>query len=115
MNKINLFTLSGKENETLKLNLNSSQSLSLPSEVESRLFDHQRFGVSWLYSCYCRKSGALLGDDMGLGKTFQVTALLCGLIKHFEIFKVLILCPISVLESWRREIETHLVSYTKVY
>ena len=51
---------------------------------------------------------------MGLGKTFQVASLLCGLIRTGAIKRVLILCPVSVLETWRRELHEHLIPYTKV-
>lgn len=49
------------------LTLPALNDLNLPQEILSRLFIHQKEGVSWLYSCYLNSSGALLADDMGLG------------------------------------------------
>lgn len=88
--------------------------LNLPDNLESRLYEHQKSGVLWLYSCYLKQSGGLLGDDMGMGKTFQVTTLLCGLIRNKLIKRTLIICPLAVLESWRRELHTHLQPHVTV-
>lgn len=51
---------------------------------------------------------------MGLGKTFQVTAFLTGLFRSNYIKKVLIIAPVSVLESWNKEISTHLLPFANV-
>jgi SNF2 family DNA or RNA helicase len=45
---------------------------------------------------------------MGLGKTFQVTAFLTAMLRNRTIDRVLIISPVSVLESWKRELEQHL-------
>ena len=69
-------------------------------------------------------SGGILGDDMGLGKTFQVCALLTSLFNHTKstpsisssssfIQRVLILCPVSVLHNWMRELRDHVAPYVK--
>ena len=64
--------------------------------------------MKWLYERFEARSGGILGDDMGLGKTFQTTTLLAGLFLKNKIQRVLILCPVSVLNSWEREIKSHL-------
>ena len=97
-----------------KLSLPVLSDLDLPEEISSRLFAHQKEGVSWLYSCYLNSSGALLADDMGLGKTFQTVTFLCGLMRMNKIKRALILCPVSVLCSWQREVNTHLMPFNKV-
>lgn len=51
------------------------------------------------------------GDDMGLGKTFQVTVFLTSMMKHHLLKRVLIIAPVSVLESWKRELYQHLVPH----
>ena len=96
-----------------KLTLPVLSDLDLPEEIVSRLFRHQKEGVSWLYSCYLNSSGALLADDMGLGKTFQTVTFLCGLMRMNKIRRALILCPVSVLTSWQREVNTHLIPFTQ--
>jgi SNF2 family DNA or RNA helicase len=42
-----------------------------------------------------------------------VTCLIAGLMKDKHISKVLIICPVSVLQSWLREINDHLKPYVK--
>lgn len=86
---------------------------TLPPVLQERLFDHQRTGVSWMYRKFKNKSGGILGDDMGLGKTFQVTTLLCGLMCKKEVKRVLIVCPVSVTQSWSRELRDHAKPYLK--
>lgn len=86
---------------------------ALPSVLQERLFEHQRAGVNWLHRKYKNKSGGILGDDMGLGKTFQVTSLLCGLLRLKEIRRVLIICPVSVTQSWSRELRDHAKPHVK--
>lgn len=49
-----------------------SPSFVLASAVATKLFPHQRTGLSWLWSLHLSKQGGILGDDMGLGKTMQV-------------------------------------------
>lgn len=79
------------------------------------LREHQRAGVSFLYECIMGMKGydgegAILADEMGLGKTLQTIALLWTLLKqnpvHEEapiIRKALIVCPVSLINNWRKE------------
>jgi hypothetical protein len=87
--------------------------LPLPAALEQRMFPHQREGVQWLYNLHHRELGGILGDDMGLGKTFQVCCLLAGLLRGELAQRVLIVCPVSVLSSWQRELCQHLVPHVK--
>ena len=36
--------------------------LNLPTELTSRMFDHQREGVQWLYGLHLANKGGILGD-----------------------------------------------------
>lgn len=54
----------------------------------------------------------LLGDEMGLGKTIQALAVMNSL-KNEGSKRFLVICPLSVLINWCREIETN--SNFKVY
>lgn len=87
--------------------------MDLPLTLHDRLFDHQKYGVDWLYRAFKEKTGGILGDDMGLGKTFQVCCLLCGLLRDRAIGKVLIVSPVSVIPSWFREINEHVTSHVE--
>jgi len=76
---------------------------------------YQRAGVSFLYECVMgmkeyNGQGAILADEMGLGKTLQTIALLWTLLKQNPFYgdspvirKALIVCPVSVIENWRKE------------
>jgi SNF2 family DNA or RNA helicase len=85
--------------------------MDIPEFLRNRLFAHQRAGVDWLYNIHQTGPGGILGDDMGLGKTFQVACLLCGLMRNSEIKRVLIVCPVSVIQSWLRETNDHIKPY----
>ncbi|XP_073707948.1 chromodomain-helicase-DNA-binding protein 1-like [Garra rufa] len=70
------------------------------------LRSYQVDGVRWLSQCMKNQQGCILGDEMGLGKTCQTISLLAyarGCLKMSGPF--LVLCPLSVLENWRQELE----------
>ena len=85
--------------------------LDLPASLASRMYKHQKEGVQWLSDLHKNSeySGGILGDDMGLGKTFMITSFLTSLIRNQEVQNVLIICPVSVLQSWSRELNEHMV------
>jgi superfamily II DNA or RNA helicase len=72
----------------------------LPTELTCRLRDYQKIGVNWLSFLMDHEIGALLADDMGLGKTVQALCALRG--------RSLIVCPTSVLSSWKEQIASFL-------
>ncbi|CAK9216039.1 unnamed protein product [Sphagnum troendelagicum] len=55
--------------------------VQVPASINSRLLEHQREGVRFLYKLYRENRGGILGDDMGLGKTIQSIALLAALLQ----------------------------------
>lgn len=72
-----------------------------------RLFHHQQQGYSWLVSRSFDNGprGALLADDMGLGKTLQAMCLVARRREMGVVGPVLIVCPLSTMENWSREIQ----------
>jgi SNF2 family DNA or RNA helicase len=78
---------------------------ALPRPSFERLFGHQRDGVAWMYGLYRERTGGILGDDMGMGKTLQACTLLAGLFHTRRIRRALIVAPVSVVESWHRELQ----------
>ena len=64
---------------------------------------YQKVGHNWFRFLYENQLGACLADDMGLGKTLQTIALIESI--YDEIEKVLIVCPVSILINWAKEIE----------
>ena len=83
--------------------------------LTKHLRDHQREGVKFLYECVMGMrafdgQGAILADEMGLGKTLQTIALLWTLLKQNPIYedapvikKALIVCPVTLINNWRKE------------
>ena len=71
-----------------------------PTPPGLALFAHQKDGVAFTISRLRTNRGALVGDVMGLGKTIEamVTANALG------PRRILVVCPASVLLTWRREI-----------
>jgi len=90
------------------------------SNLNAKLYNYQEIGVGWLYKMLMNNCGCILGDDMGLGKTIQIIATL-GQIKATKYSKpnFLIVCPVSLLENWHREIDkflpnlNHIIHYGK--
>jgi len=64
------------------------------------LFHYQKDGIERLL---CNRS-VLLADEMGLGKTIQAVAGLRILSARREIERALIVCPVSLIAQWRRQI-----------
>ncbi|PKX93818.1 DEAD/DEAH box helicase [Aspergillus novofumigatus IBT 16806] len=83
--------------------------------LSKHLRQHQREGVQFLYECVMgmrsfNGEGAILADDMGLGKTLQTITLLWTLLKQNPIHesppvikKALIVCPVTLINNWRKE------------
>ncbi len=87
--------------------------------LTKHLRDHQCEGVKFLYECVMGMRdfdgrGAILADEMGLGKTLQTIALLWTLLKQNPICeiphesppvikKALIVCPVTLINNWRKE------------
>lgn len=87
--------------------------------LTKHLRDHQREGVKFMYECVTgmrgfNGQGAILADEMGLGKTLQTIALLWTLFKQNPICeglresppiikKALIVCPVTLINNWRKE------------
>lgn len=67
--------------------------------VWARLRPYQRAGARWLADRLDTEGGALLADEMGLGKTVQAIAVLAG-----RTGPHLVVCPASVVGTWRREL-----------
>jgi SNF2 family DNA or RNA helicase len=76
-----------------------------PVDFQGTLRTYQERGFSWL--SFLRKwgLGACLADDMGLGKTIQTLALLQRERELGEKRAVLLICPTSVVNNWRKEAE----------
>lgn len=73
-----------------------------PEGFVGSLRPYQERGVGWLAFLGRLGMGACLADDMGLGKTAQVIA---TLLADPTDEPTLVVCPVSVLGNWHRELE----------
>lgn len=63
---------------------------------------YQAFGAK--FALHFKRT--LLGDEMGLGKTMQAMAVINHLKQEGQSYAVVV-CPLSILSNWKRELGTH--------
>jgi SNF2 family DNA or RNA helicase len=73
------------------------------NNFKGNLRDYQVYGYNYLKFLNEYNLGGILADDMGLGKTVQVIALL----SNVSLDKgALIVCPKTLIQNWKNEINT---------
>jgi hypothetical protein len=76
-----------------------------PPDFHGELRPYQTRGHSWAYYLADQGFGVCLADDMGLGKTVQAIALVLDWrLNERRRGPILVVCPVSVLGNWRREL-----------
>ncbi|KAF8342516.1 P-loop containing nucleoside triphosphate hydrolase protein [Amanita rubescens] len=72
---------------------------------EATLKDYQLTGLSFLVWMYKNGMNCILGDEMGLGKTLQTLSLFAWMKENeTSVYDPqLVICPLSVLQSWESE------------
>ena len=89
-------------------NISALKPAPIPSQLDDIMRSYQRLGAAWLWHLYKNDLGGILSDEMGLGKTLQAIALLAAIkgdAKPNKPCVSLVVCPASLLENWRREVE----------
>ncbi len=79
----------------------SVEALETPAGFVGTLRPYQERGAGWLMFLGSLGLGAVLADDMGLGKTAQLIA---SLVAEPLDAPTLVVCPVSVLGNWEREL-----------
>ncbi|KAI9802450.1 MAG: hypothetical protein M1825_002835 [Sarcosagium campestre] len=96
----------------------------IPASLAQWLREYQVQGVAFLHELFVYQKGGILGDDMGLGKTVQVLAFLTAAFgktgdqrdgKRMRKMRrakgapwyprVLVICPGSLIDNWKKEID----------
>lgn len=77
--------------------------IPVPERLLATLRPYQARGFTWLHFLTRWGLGACLADDMGLGKTIQTLALILRDWQEDATRHVLLVCPTSVIENWRKE------------
>ncbi len=73
------------------------------SKLKIELFPYQKEGIAF---ALFRKS-AIIADEMGLGKTLQAIGTAIMKKEIFGFRKTLVVCPASLKEQWKKEIEKY--------
>ena len=105
------------------------EKVKISKDLKAELYPHQIEGYEWMikretHSIESQPYGGIIADEMGLGKTMQMIALLLHrhdipqlkidknnelMIKYINSLKksqcTLIVCPVSVMDHWEREIK----------
>jgi len=87
-----------------------AQKLPAIKSLKAAPFPYQTEGI-----LFCAAAGrSILADDMGLGKTIQAISMAQLMHEHFNMQKVLIICPTSLKYQWQSEIEKFTTASAKV-
>jgi len=79
---------------------NNQEATAEPVPAGLTLLAHQQEGIRFAINRLRTNRGAMFGDVMGLGKTIEAIGTANAMVPN----RILVVCPASVLFTWRREI-----------
>jgi SWI/SNF-related matrix-associated actin-dependent regulator 1 of chromatin subfamily A len=82
--------------------LSNKEATAEPVPSGLSLLPHQEEGIRFAVNRLRTNRGTMFGDVMGLGKTIEAIGTANAIVPH----RILVVCPASVLFTWRREIWT---------
>ncbi len=71
------------------------------SRIKADLYDYQKEGIRFALF----RKAAIIADEMGLGKTIQAIGTAVLKKELFGFTKALVVCPASLKEQWKKEVE----------
>ncbi len=71
------------------------------SMINTELYPYQKEGIEFALF----RKNAIIADEMGLGKTIQAIAVAILKKRIFGFEKTLVVCPASLKEQWKKEVE----------
>ena len=71
------------------------------SSINGELYPYQKEGIDFALF----RKAAIIADEMGLGKTIQAIGTAVMKKGIFDFRKTLVVCPASLKEQWKKEIE----------
>ena len=105
-------TYDDKESKEFIIDYDSSPPTEVHPKLSIKMKPHQKEGTQFMFRALFKEdnafgAGCILAHSMGLGKTLQIIALLDTLLthSHYEMKKVLVLCPASLTSNWEDEFE----------
>lgn len=87
------------------------ETIKVPDEFNGSLRPYQHRGLDWLAFLHRWGFGACLADDMGLGKTIEAIALFLAARQRGTRGPILVVCPMSIMLKWAREISAFAPSF----
>jgi SNF2 family DNA or RNA helicase len=92
--------------DTFSRGVDRMPAIESPAGFQGHLRPYQVTGISWMAFLRQFGLGACLADDMGLGKTIEFISLLLYLQEKNQLEgPSLLVCPMSVVNNWKREAE----------
>lgn len=80
----------------------ANKDIDIPAPLDLHYLPYQKAGIYYA----SQRDNCLIADEMGLGKTIQAI----GLINHSNLKVSLIICPASLKNNWKRELDKWIIN-----